>query len=76
MTVCVTEDPPQFVKFTTGHERLSPSDDEATVLETEQAIFDACEEIVAKRVAKLTRLVRAAASQGKVGTGTRSSRRS
>lgn len=60
VTICVTEEPPQFVKFTTGHERMAPDDNERTIAQTEKAIYDQCESIVAARVKDLTRLVRAA----------------
>lgn len=60
MTVCVTDDPPQFVKFTTGHERMAPDDDGATIARTEKQIYEQCEAIVDQRVKELTRLVRAA----------------
>lgn len=58
ITVAVTSDPPQFVKFTHGFEMMSPSDTQEDIKKTELRIYKACEEIVDKRSRKLARLVR------------------
>ena len=59
VTICVTDDPPQFVKFTTGHERHAPNDKPETIARVEAQIFEQCEEIVNKRVKRLQRIVNA-----------------
>lgn len=59
VTVCVDEETRQYVRFTTGHERIAPDDKPATIRKVEAAIYEECEEIVSRRVAKLSRLVRA-----------------
>lgn len=62
VTVCVDEQTRQFIRFTTGHERIAPDDKPATIRRVEQAIYEECETIVNKRVTMLSRLVRAAAT--------------
>lgn len=58
VTVAVTDDPPQFVKFTHGFERMSPSSSKADIVRTERLIFERCEEIVDRRVRRLARLIK------------------
>ncbi len=53
----MTTDPPQFVRFTTGHERLCP-DDPAEIARTEDEIYQVCEDTVELRLRKLRRLIR------------------
>lgn len=58
ITVSVTSEPPQFIKFTHGFEMMSPSDTQEDIKRTEARIFKTCEEIVDKRARKLARIVR------------------
>lgn len=58
ITVAVTNEPPQFIKFTHGFEMMSPSDTQEDIKKTEMRIFKACEEIVDKRARKLARIVK------------------
>jgi hypothetical protein len=60
VTVCVTEEPPQFVKFTTGHERIAPNDKPATIRRVERLVYEQCEAIVDERVRRLAAIVQAA----------------
>ena len=75
VTVAVSSDPPQFIRFTTGHERIAPDDDPATIRRVERQIYAACEKIVDRRVKTLVKLVQEA-SQPAISSGTRSNRRS
>lgn len=76
VTVAVSSDPPQFIRFTTGHERIAPDDDPATIRRTERAIYADCEKIVDKRVKALIKLVEAAGETPAISSSSRSSRRS
>lgn len=60
VTLAVTENPPQFVKFTAGHERLAANDSEAELRRVDNEIYKFCEEVVDRRVAHLVRTVQAA----------------
>ncbi len=71
VTVCVTEEPPQYIRFTTGHERIAPDDSPKTIRQVEQQIYEQCEEIVNKRVAKLMQLVKAASTGSTSGRSKR-----
>jgi hypothetical protein len=57
ITVAITEDPPQFVKVTFGHERMS-KDDDVSIRNTERRIHRMNEEVVSRRSEQLARLVR------------------
>lgn len=59
VTLCVSMDPHQFVKFSFGHERWSPSDTQEDIERTERQAYEFCERVVNRRVAKLAKLVRA-----------------
>lgn len=59
VTLCVSMDPHQFVKFSFGHERWSPSDSAEDIARTERQVYEFCERTVNKRVSKLAKLVRA-----------------
>lgn len=58
VTISVSNDPPQFIKFTHGFEMMSPTDDEDDIRRTEFKIYKTCEEIVDKRVKRLARLIK------------------
>lgn len=58
VTVAVSDDPPQFIKFTHGFEMMSPSDSTEDLRNTERHIYETCEKIVNERVRKLRRLMR------------------
>ena len=60
VTVAVTDDPPQFVRFLTGAERTAPDSSAATRERVEAELFAELEATVDKRVKKLVRLVKAA----------------
>lgn len=47
----------QFVKFTFGHERTAPNDDQETISRYERMIHRKNEEVVARRVEEYKRLV-------------------
>lgn len=58
MTVQITDDPPQYVKFSVGHERLAPDASEET-LDKYAAVVDEYNERWANRVLRrLERLAR------------------
>jgi hypothetical protein len=59
VTLCVTEDPPQFLKFTVGRETLC-NDSTAAATDAERLIYEWCERVVEKRVRGLQRLIAAA----------------
>lgn len=76
LTINVTEDPPQFVRITFGHERISPDDSEASLKQTERKIHDFNEEILEKRVEQLLReMKRVTSGKGSSRTRRTSSRR-
>lgn len=58
VTVAITQDPPQFAKFTHGFERMAPDDSPATLKKVEREIFVECERIIDIRIKKLRRLMR------------------
>lgn len=58
VTAAVSDDPPQFVKFTHGFEMMAKDDSRESMKAAEEHIYAACEEIVQKRIRKLTRLIR------------------
>lgn len=58
VTVAISEDPPQFVKFTHGFERMAPNSKRTTITQVEDEIYRACEKIVEKRIKRLTRVIR------------------
>ena len=58
VTVAITQDPPQFAKFTHGFERMAPNDSPAAVKKVEAEIFAECERIIDLRIKKLRRLMR------------------
>lgn len=58
VTVAVSDDPPQFVKFEHGFEMMSPNDTDAAIRRTEQKIYDTCEAVINRRLKKLRRLMR------------------
>lgn len=57
ITVAVTDDPPQFIKVTHGHERISKSDSEQDILRTEAQIHATASKVVERRAEELKRLV-------------------
>lgn len=57
ITVAITDDPPQFIKVTFGHERVAPSDDDETISRYERRIHRKNEEVVERRAEQLKRLV-------------------
>jgi len=59
VTLPVTSDPPSFVKYEFWHERIAPDDSPTTIKKYERMVFEACEEIVEKRVRKLRRIIKA-----------------
>lgn len=63
VTLAVTDNPPQFVRFTVGMERMSPRSDADSVARAERALYRQCEEIVETRVRALARLVRRTARE-------------
>ena len=60
VTLAVTQDPPQFVRFTFGHERIAPNDTQETIEKYERMVIANCEETVEKEVKRLARIVRRA----------------
>lgn len=58
VTVAVSDDPPQFIKFEHGFEMMSPNDTDAAIKRTEAKIYATCEAIIDRRVKKLRRLIR------------------
>lgn len=76
VTVAVTDDPPQFIRFTTGHERVAPNDKPATVRRVEREIYEDCEKIVERRTKQLIKLVQAASTPSAGLPASRRSRRS
>jgi hypothetical protein len=58
VTISVSSDPPQFVKFSHGFEKMCPSSSTRAIKRTEAEIFAVCEEVVDRRVRKLKRLLR------------------
>lgn len=58
VTVAVSEDPPQFVKFLFGHERIAPNDKPDTIERYERLCYEACESVVEKRVRKIKRMMK------------------
>jgi hypothetical protein len=63
ITMAVTDDPPQFVRFTFGQERIAPDDSEETVARYERIAYEACEAVVERRVRRLARLIRRVQSE-------------
>lgn len=59
VTLAVSENPPQFIKFSFGHERIAPNDDMETIKRYEAMCYEFCEQVVEKRVKKLKRLIKA-----------------
>lgn len=64
ITVAVTDDPPQFIKVTHGHERLAKSDSEADILRAERQIHELASKVVERRAKQLRRLVHQAMDEG------------
>lgn len=60
VTLAVTQDPPQFVKFTFGHERIAPNDTQETLEKYQSLVIESCEATVEKEVKRLSRIVRRA----------------
>ncbi len=60
VTVAVTDDPPQFIRFLTGAERVAPDSSQATRERVEAELYAELEATVEKRVRKMVRLVKAA----------------
>lgn len=58
ITVAITDDPPQFAKFSHGFEKMAPNDTDAALKRTEEEIFRSCEQVIEKRAKKLARLIR------------------
>lgn len=58
VTVAVSEDPPQFVRYTFGHERIARSDSTEEIERTERLVHEVNERMVEKRVRELVRLVK------------------
>jgi len=63
ITMAVTDDPPQFVRFSFGQERIVPNDDEETLARYERIAYEACEAIVERRARRLARLIRRVGSE-------------
>lgn len=57
ITLAVTEDPPQYIKYTVGAEKIAPNDTLETIQRTERQLYDQLEQIVEQRITKLQRLV-------------------
>lgn len=60
ITIAITDDPPQFVKVTFGHERISPSDTLEDIQRTERRINEFNERMVSRRAEQYKRLASAA----------------
>lgn len=58
VTVAVTDDPPQYVKATFGHERIAPDDKVATLDRYQDKIDTYNEKQVEKQIKKYRRLIR------------------
>ena len=60
ITLAVTQDPPQYVKFLFGHERIAPDDKKDTIARYQSMVIENCEETVEKEVKRLSRIVKRA----------------
>lgn len=58
VTISVSSDPPQFIKFTHGFEKMAPNSSKAAISRTENDIFEQCERVVDRRVKRIARLIR------------------
>jgi predicted RNA-binding protein with PIN domain len=67
ITVAVTDDPPQFVKVTFGHERLASNDSEQEILKTERQIHATNSKVVERRARELRQLVHRTMDEGDYG---------
>lgn len=59
VTVCITDDPPQYLKFTFGHERLAKSGSQVELQKTARQIDEFNEAEIEKRIDQYTRLIKA-----------------
>lgn len=57
-TVSVTDQPPQFVKVTVGHERIAQRGSDAEIRRVEKEIYELNEELLAVRVELAIRTLR------------------
>jgi hypothetical protein len=58
VTVAVTDDPPQFLRFTFGHERIAPSSTQTDIKKTEALVNEFNEFILEKRLKQYQRMFR------------------
>ena len=58
VTLAVTQEPPQFIRYSFGHERIAPNDSAETLARYETLVFETCNEAVEKRSRQLHRLIR------------------
>ena len=59
LTIAISDQPPQFIKVTFGHERWAKNDTQEQIKRTERLIHEYNEEVVSKRADQLKRLVEA-----------------
>lgn len=59
VTVSVTDEPPQFVRYTFGMEVTAPDGSAESLEKIEEETYEKVERIVDRRVRKLARLVKA-----------------
>lgn len=62
VTLAVTDDPPQFIRLTVGHERIAPDDKQDTIERYETMVYEACEATLEKQIKKLKKVIRRASS--------------
>lgn len=58
VTIAVTDEPPQFLRFTFGHERIAKSSSQADVVKAEALVDEFNEKILDKRLKKYRRMFR------------------
>lgn len=58
VTIAVSENPNQYLKFTHGFEKMAPNDSSAAIARTEREIYEACERVLDRRVKRIARLIR------------------
>lgn len=58
MTLPVAGDPPTFIRYSFGHERISPTDSDKDIKATEELVHSMNEAVVEKRVKRYARMIR------------------
>lgn len=63
LTLAITDDPPQFLKVTFGHERLAKNDTQAEIRKTAALIDEFNEAEIARRIEQYRQLIEAEGAQ-------------